>query len=126
MGVKFDIKSNKFKQIAKATQADMGRALFEEATEIMADSKTNYCPVLSGTLRASGYVDPPVVGTTTSVTLGYGKSGSMAAPYAFIVHEAPPSRGQGKNKYLEKPMLKAQRGLQTRLKARIKAFNAAP
>ena len=85
----------------------------------MTDSKTNYVPVDTGNLRNSGTVLPPVMkGKTIEVTLGYGGS---ATPYAVVVHEYPPTVGQGKNKYLSKPLNKAEKGMATRLATALRS-----
>jgi hypothetical protein len=62
-------------------------ALYQEAEGIIADSKANFVPVDLGTLRASGFVEPPdTTGSKASVTLGFG---GPSAPYALVVHENP-------------------------------------
>ncbi len=64
------------------------RSLKESAERIMAESNDKYCPVETGNLRASGFVDDPLVfgKGQVSVALGYG---GTAAPYALAVHENP-------------------------------------
>jgi hypothetical protein len=89
------------KGVAKAKITDLGAALSQIGEEIMLDSKTNYVPVVTGNLRRSGRVEKPVISTNrVTVTLGYG----VDAPYARAVHERPDYMGQGKNKYLSKPL----------------------
>lgn len=113
------VKSNKFKAIENATIKDLSDALYLEAELIMTDSKTNYVPVVSGNLRNTGTVLKPVwKGKTIEVVLGYGGS---AAEYAAVVHEYPPTYGQGKNKYLAKPLNKAERGMAKRLADAVRA-----
>lgn len=113
------ITKNRFAAIQTATVEDLAAALYLEAELIMTDSKTNYVPVDTGMLKGSGTVlKPEIKGKTVSVTLGYG---GAAAPYAAVVHEYPPSYGQGKSKYLQKPMNKAANGLSTRLANHIRA-----
>ena len=69
------------------------KQLYKSANVIMDDSKSNYVPVETGTLRSSGLVEPPVVeGGRVVVTLGYG---GPAAPYALSVHENPRSGKTG-------------------------------
>lgn len=107
------IKSNKFRYVQGAIITDLADALYTEAELIMTDSKMNYVPVDTGVLRNSGTVQKPVITRTdVTVTLGYG---GPAAPYAIRVHEYPPSFGQGKNKYLSRPLNKAERGMITRV-----------
>lgn len=63
----------------------LGRALFGEASELIAVSKAQHVPVDLGRLRASGQVVPPEVhGTRVTVHGGFG---GPAAPYALYVHE---------------------------------------
>lgn len=118
-------------------RAAVEAALYQEGEDVMADSKANYVPVDLGTLRDSGFVDPPVwEGDTLVVQLGYG---GAAEAYALAVHEhlsdaSPPSwrtaearghpvqfhpPGHGP-KYLETPVLQAAQGLEARLAARIR------
>lgn len=113
------------------------RALFEEAESIMGDSKENYVPVDLAVLKNSGHVQlPKVTNDGIDVSMGYG---GAAKDYALAVHEhlsehSPPSwkaaekSGNGVHfspaghgpKYLERPLLKAARGLARRLAERIK------
>lgn len=107
------LKSNKFRYVKGAVISDLADALYLEAELIMTDSKMNYVPVDSGMLRNSGTVLKPVVDSNgVTVVLGYG---GPSADYAVVVHEYPPSYGQGKNKYLSKPLNKAERGLLNRV-----------
>lgn len=77
----------KLQQLGMAALPAGGRSLFESAENIMAISKEQYVPVETGTLRASGFVQPPdITGKSVSVYLGYG---GAAAPYALAVHENP-------------------------------------
>lgn len=89
-------------------------ALKEEAERIMTDSKTNYVPVDQGILRASGYVgDPEISGDTLEVELGYG---GAASDYALVQHERLDYNHRvGGAKYLERPLLVAERGMGDRL-----------
>jgi hypothetical protein len=84
-----------------ALNGEIAAALYQSAEIIMTDSKKNYVPVDTGDLMRSGTVFEPKIDTagTISVSLGYGTH------YAKIVHDRPPSIGQGKIKYLEKPFL---------------------
>lgn len=68
-------------------------ALYQGATNIMSESKLNYVPVDTGTLRSSGLVEQPKLeGDRVVVVLGYG---GPAAPYALAVHENPRSGKTG-------------------------------
>ena len=89
-----------------ATQA-MGRALYETATEVEADSKEQYVPVHLGTLRDSIHTTlPQIDGFSVSVAI---VAGGPAAPYAVIVHEDTRPRNWRKPgtgpKYIEKPLM---------------------
>jgi hypothetical protein len=85
---------------------DVGTGLYIIGEMIMKDSKENYVPIgPTGNLQQSGTVlEPEYTDTKVSVTLGYGME------YAPVVHDRPPSIGQGKVKYLEKPFLAAGPG----------------
>lgn len=76
--------------------------LYRVGQQIMTDSKSRYVPVDTGVLRASGYVEPPVVsGSLISVTLGYG---GAAQAYATVQHEDLSFHHTvGQAKYLEIP-----------------------
>lgn len=107
------VKSDKFRYVQGALVSDLADALYLEAELIMTDSKQNFVPVDSGVLRNSGTVKKPVITSKdVTVVLGYG---GPAASYAVVVHEYPPNVGQGKNKYLSRPLNKAERGLISRV-----------
>jgi len=98
---------------AKAPTA-LGAVLYIEGQRILTTSAP-LVPVEFGTLRASGYVTEPKISMTgAEVTIGYG---GAAKEYAWFVHEIltnyhkPPTQA----KYLEQPVLEAQRGLASRL-----------
>ncbi len=78
-------------------------ALKREGEKIMTISKQRFVPVDQGPLRASGFVDFPVVGRNrVSVTLGYG---GAAKAYALIQHERMDlQHSRGGPKYLERPV----------------------
>lgn len=110
---KVDIKANNFRSIKGAVIEDIASAMYTEAELIMTDSKANYVPVVTGQLSNSGTVlKPEIKPSSVIVKLGYG---GPAAPYALAVHEAPPSWGQHKPKYLSRPLNKASTGLTTRI-----------
>lgn len=80
------------------------------AEEIMTDSKKNYVPVDTGALRMSGTVKrAKIIGTKIEVRMGYGGPTAIGrnVTYALKVHENPDHVGQGKNKYLTKPLYAA-------------------
>ena len=96
-----------FKGLEQALVTDAADAITMVAEEVMTDSKLNYVPVRLGFLRMSGFVRPTqIVGTRATVTLGYGGPTAIGknVTYALKVHEAPPTYGQGKNKYLTRPL----------------------
>lgn len=108
--------SQHFPKVTNAVTSDVADALYMVAEEIMTDAKTNYVPVVTGNLRRSGFVDHPIInGQNVSVILGFG---GAAIQYAVAVHEYPASYGQGKNKYLTKPMNAAA----PKIPARIATF----
>ncbi len=109
---------NDCEKIAGATIVDLRAALYLEAEAVMADSKKNYVPVVSGALRNSGTVKMPTDnGKRVSIEFGYG---GPAAPYAAIVHEYPKGYGQGKNKYLSQPLNAAITGMAQRIASRLR------
>jgi len=82
-------------------------AVTQVAEEVMTDSKLNYVPVVDGYLRNSGTVTKPTInGNKIEIRLGYGGPTALGrnVTYAFKVHEAPDYVGQGKNKYLSRPL----------------------
>lgn len=81
------------------------RGLFKFAEAVMTLSKTEYVPVLTGALRASGHVDTPKwSGNVLSIVMGFGSS---AVHYALSVHEnLAMSHTVGSAKYLEIPLMK--------------------
>jgi hypothetical protein len=95
------------------------RALFEEAEAIMADSKEHFVPVDVAALKTSGHVQLPTKDADgVSVTMGYG---GAAKDYAIVQHERMDFQHTvGGPKYLERPLLKAARGLPGRLASRIR------
>lgn len=123
------------RQLGTAAQPTLAAGLYQEGESIMASSKELYVPVDTGVLRASGYVEPPVMeGSGVTVNLGYG---GPSAPYALAVHENPRAghtggvSPQGKKykhwarvgewKYLETPWKAAAAGMVGRLEAFLKA-----
>lgn len=93
-------------------------ALYQEAEAIMATAKAR-TPVLTGILRASGYVsDPMTSGGSIGVELGFG---GAAAEYATYVHEIESNRHAAPTgaKFLEDPLKEAAPQLAERIGRRI-------
>ena len=88
---------------ASGLNAEMGRKLYQDAEEVMTESKERYVPVLTGALRASGHVGQPKAnGSRVSVELGFG---GPAVGYAEYVHEdLNAQHAVGQAKYLEIPL----------------------
>lgn len=123
----FDSMEKQFRAIAGA--------MYAECLDIMADSKDNYCPVDTGTLKSTGTVQPPeIIGRNVKIRMGYGGS---AAPYALAVHENPRSGKTGglspdgkrkyktwarvgQWKYLETPVLQRVKNFSENVKNRLK------
>lgn len=106
-------------KLGKQALPEAGKALYAEAELIMTDSKKQ-CPVDTGTLRSTGYVEQPEAsGDQVTVQMGYG---GPAAPYAIWVHERldlrhnPPTKA----KFLEDPVKAAAPKLPARLAKRLK------
>lgn len=102
----------------------------QEAELIMTDSKEQ-CPVDTGALRSSGYVDGDVTvtGSNVSIKLGYGgvatqvnsKTGEPTTSYALQVHENLESHHPvGKAKFLEDPFNAHQKDLSARFAESLK------
>ena len=96
-----------FAGLEHAILHDAAAAITMIAEEVMLDSKLNYVPVVNGYLRMSGTVGKPqITGNRVQITMGYGGPTAIGknVTYALKVHEAPDHIGQGKNKYLTKPL----------------------
>jgi len=112
---------NDFSKIAGVTIQDVADSLFAEAEGIMTASKLLYVPVVTGALKQSGTVlRPEIAGDKITVTLGYGSDEVSAisgkpVTYAEVVHEAPKSYGQGRNKYLTTPAYVAAKNMSSRI-----------
>ena len=92
--------------------------LYEEAQEIMSESKKQ-CPVDTGALRASGYVnEPEETKEGIYVQMGYG---GPSAPYAIYVHERLDLHHRvGKAKFLEDPVKDRAPQLPRRIASKLK------
>lgn len=109
------------RQIAAAARSGapaLGGELYRQAELIMTASKTDYVPVDTGALRASGYVTrPTITETRASVEMGFG---GPAAPYAVIVHEDLTKRHPvGQAKFLELPLRARLAGMPAVLAMRV-------
>lgn len=115
-------------QYGEAGAKSLGKQLYREGLGIMAQSEP-LCPVDTGTLKASGYVQPPEIiegGQTIRVEIGYGgpaakinpKTGQSADGYALFVHENLEAHHPvGTAKYLEIPFNAAKPGMEDRIVA---------
>jgi len=91
-------------------------ALYKEGIDIM-NASLDIVPVLTGRLKGTGTVFPPVeVGGDAVVLLSYGDA---EIDYAVEQHETPPeiySHRAGQSwKYLERPAFEATRGMGHRI-----------
>ncbi len=86
-----------------AMPKSLAAALYVWGNVVMADSKEHYVPVDTGVLRASGYVQAPVIESDKiTMTLGYG---GAASAYAAVQHERLDYHHTvGGPKYLELPL----------------------
>lgn len=101
----------------KAAKAMRG-ILYREGEAIMAESKRQV-PVLTGTLRDSGHVQPPSESSgELSVVLGYG---GPAAPYALYQHEEMTlHHKEGNAKFLAGPFYAAKPTMDDRFAAELR------
>jgi len=99
-------------RLAKEYPEAAEQALHEEAEIIMADAKER-CPVDTGRLRATGYVQPPSDG---EVEIGFGTD------YGIYVHERTElNHPSGEAKFLENAINARMDGYLERLAKRVKA-----
>lgn len=121
--------SDILRDYAEDAMKPLATGLYREAQGIMAQSKP-LVPVDTGSLRASGYVDEPVIegtaaiGKQITVNFGYGgvaskinpKTGEPTGEYALYVHENLEAFHKvGIAKYLEVPFSAARSGMSERL-----------
>ena len=85
------------------------------AESTMTLSKAVFVPVVTGTLRSSGFVTPRLP-TPDGYMIDIGFGGAAAA-YAAVVHFRPASVGQGRNLYLTKPVTAMARSAETTMAA---------
>jgi hypothetical protein len=107
----------KLNAIAKGMAAEIPKALFQEASIEMTESKRRV-PVDTGVLRASGFVDKPELkGGVHSITMAYG---GAASEYALIVHEDLTAfHPHGEAKYLESVLRESEPFMAGRIAARL-------
>lgn len=103
--------------LAATAHAAIGRALYQEGETIIKEAKERV-PVDTGTLKNSGFVEPPVsAGNTVRVTVGFG---GAAAEYAAIVHEDLEAHHTvGGPKYLESVLHEHAPGFADRIGAQV-------
>jgi hypothetical protein len=118
MTIRARVVKNNTGKITGATMQQLAGALYMEAEAIMRESKANYVPVDTGALRNSGTVLPPKV-EPKRITVEFGYGGA-AVPYAAAVHEYPKGYGQGKNKYLTRPLNEAMADMAGRIARRLR------
>lgn len=111
-------------QFGESAVQSLGRQLYLEAQGIISQSQ-QLCPVDTGALRSSGYVEEPTrEGDVMRVELGYGgpaskrnpKTGEATDDYAVFVHENLEAHHPvGMAKFLEIPFNAAQSGMPNRI-----------
>jgi len=106
------------RQLGPKAESALKRSLTTEAEKIMARAK-RLTPVDTGTLRATGHVQRPVLERDRiEITLGFG---GPAAQYAIYVHEGTEMNFTvGQAKFLEQPVNEAARGLADRLAREVR------
>lgn len=98
--------------VANRLSTSAGVALYRQGAGIMRRSQSEFVPVKTGALKASGRVSGPLrYGRDWVVELIYG---GPQAPYALTQHETPWFRHRvGQWKYLEQPLYEASATLLT-------------
>jgi len=92
-------------ELARRATPTAAQSLMKSAERVMTRSKSEFCPIDTGSLRASGTVTPAISGTVVEVKLSYG---GAAAPYAVYVHEINKNYRGGKSwKFLQIPLQEA-------------------
>lgn len=106
--------SERFDAASAEMIAKLASAMHEEGKAILEESQADYVPVVTGELRASGFVNAPeITGGRIRVRIGYGRRDSKAQAYAIGVHEADTTRPG--RKYLSKPLRRRSRELTSRI-----------
>lgn len=101
------------RELAAAVPEEVARGLYREAEGVMNDSK-RMTPVDTGYLRASGYVNDPVVSPDAiEVQLGYW------ANYAVYVHDLPYNHVNGSPRFLEMALDDRMPGMGRRIIDRV-------
>lgn len=98
----------------------IGKALFEEALEILEEAKRRV-PVLTGALRDSGKVAGPFVeGKEVSVVISFGDE---TVTWAIPVHERTYVKHMtGRSKYLESVILEQSSAVLQRIADKVSSF----
>ncbi len=92
-------------ELARRATPTAAQSLMKSAERVMTRSKSEFCPIDTGALRASGTVTSSISGTNVEVKLTYG---GAAAPYAVFVHEINKNYRGGKSwKFLSIPLQEA-------------------
>lgn len=114
------------RDLGRRAPSAVGAELLIEGETIMTAAKKQ-TPVNFGILRSSGHVQgPDISGQQVTVTLGFGgpagignhggQSNKIRVGYAVVVHENLRTRHTvGNAKYLERPVLEAESGLEGRV-----------
>ena len=122
-------------RVKRSLCVQVRNALVEEGEAILERSKDEFVPIDLGALHDSGDITVVEDGTVDGlqVVLSYGND--KTAPYALAVHEHPsgasPPSWEGKEikfqrgsnygtKYLERPLLEAEKGMAERLGRKVK------
>jgi len=100
----------RLKQLGKDADKALGKSLYLEGEEIMAQSKAGFVPRDTSALASSGHVQLPLPGPL--VLLGFG---GPAVKYAVVQHEGHFRHPVGQRKYLEIPMMAAIPGMPKRI-----------
>lgn len=100
----------RLKMMGRSAEWELGKALYLEGEDMMAQSKAMFVPKDTGALSTSGHVQIPRPGPL--VLLGYG---GPAVPYALVQHEKIQRHTVGQRKYLEIPMRAAIPGMPHRI-----------
>ncbi len=102
-----------------------GVAMRKEGDTIMRRSKAEFVPVEYGTLKGSGQVTGPDRDAgEIVVTLSFGGGAQDYALYQHemeLYHPKPPRVGKFRAKYLQTPVMEAQKGMTERLAGAIAA-----
>lgn len=87
--------SSAIKKTVSGLSDDLSKIIYEVASDVMQESKSNYVPVLTGRLRSSGRVAIPQYGSAREIFTDL----SYNTPYAWFVHQYHRTKGH----YLKLP-----------------------